>query len=297
GIGSGYTNLMSHEPMDMLTNPFPKLKLRTSEWTATPLGLRSEAFPWPVGAALLATLLLPGLVRGFRRHRSCTEWYLCSYYAVMFLHGGMGGKERYVIPIIPLLFYYGALSLMALGGWLAAQRAPHGASPRGARLGRVLLVVLTLALTARALYERHRQRGGARAFSEGWQHVNARDLREWKQAVQWVKELGPPDCTIYPGPGGIWATIHFLSEQRVGKLHYRWRGLHILKSMVQWDAAMVLMQRHGATYEGVLAAMQEHPDCFERLRENSRAMLYRIHQPRLRQLVERLEAEPPTASP
>ena len=43
--------------------------------------------------------------------------------------------------------------------------------------------------------------------------------------------------------------------------------------------------------------MQEHPDCFERLRENGLAILYRIHQPRLRRLVERLEAEQPTVSP
>lgn len=297
GIGSGYTNLMTHEPMDMLQNPFPKLKLRASEWAATPLGLRSETFPWPVGAALLATLLLPGLVRGFRRRRSCAEWYVCSYFAVMFIHGGMGGKERYVVPIVPVLFYYGYLSLEALGAWAGARLSrPPGARAAGRRLPRLALAAVALALAGRGLYERHRERGGARAFSRGWQQANARAIRDWTEAAGWVEQYGPPGGTIYPGPGGVWATIHFFTGQRVGKLHYRWRGMRILRSMVDWDAGLVLAQRHAATNEGVLAAMKAHPDCFTHLHDNSTLMLYRIDKKRLRAIVAAADS-PQTGTP
>ncbi len=302
GMGSSYKNLMTHEPMDMLENPFPKLRLRAQAWAAAPLGIEPELVSWPVGAALVAVFILPGVVSGFRRTRSAAEFFVATHFLVTFIHGGMGGKERYVIPVVPLIFYFAYQTLKLYGAGirrLVGPRRVAAMAPGGwlAWLQRAGMTLAFLAVLLPALYQRKRARGGAHAFAAGWRRKKAKSFRHWRSFARLIDEEGPPDATIYPGPGGTWAIVHYVSGHRVAKLHYRWRGMRILESMVEWEADFVLAHKHHTTYEGLIAAMNEHPECFTVVNDEGLLRLYRIHKARLRAVVAAAAADPSQALP
>ena len=292
--GSGYTTLAKEEPLKTYKEPFRKLGLRVREWPSTPLGLETEEFPTGLGLILLAAFVVPGLVWGFRRHGSVAEFYLCIFFVLVTIHGGSGGKERYAVPVVPLLFYFGYLSLLLYGSMagrlLGLCREGRAASRR--RLGRVVLAAIVIAWLGTALYRHKRGKGGAGAFKSSSSELKVRRLREWEAAIRWAEHFGPPDATLYPGPAGAWATLHFISGHPVGKLDPRYRGQRILKSMVTWDADLVLTNMEGRTRKGLLPVLQRY-DCFTLLYHSRRMRLYRIDKQRLRQLVAAAETDAP----
>jgi len=280
-VGTNYDNLTSSEPMDMLEDPFPKLRNRASEWAATPLGMDSDDLPWSVGLALLAVFVAPGLVWGFRRHRSCAEFYVCTHFLIMFVHGGMGGKERYVLAVLPLLFYYGYLSVKLHGVWLVRVLglAREGRERRRQQLARAGMALCFLGLVLPALYNHKRGRGGSEAFSDSKQQMKLRRRAEWEEAAQAMEDHGvPKDAVVQAGPRGDWATLHFFCDRKVGKLHPRERGMQIVRRMVDCGATYALPHKHESTRLGIMVVIKTYRQCFERLHvtKDGRLRLYRV---------------------
>jgi len=106
--------------------------LRMREWAAAPFGIDGWHL-WPgLAAGLLALGIVPGLVKGVRAFRGCAEAYLCAYFVLFaFIIGpDPSGKPhpdmRYSVPVVPLLFYYGYLTLSTLAEWAGrTRRAPR----------------------------------------------------------------------------------------------------------------------------------------------------------------------------
>ena len=142
---------------------------------------------WPaVISRLMVAVLVVGWVAAWRRRRSILEWYLLWYAAALLLHPWR--EERFLLPIIPLLWQY----LWIGGRWCVARLARF----RWSRLVRVgLLACLTITLiaqgvaTAQLVWLRHQE------YTLPPPEVLARE--PWRRPIQWTH--------IYD--------IHLLSQQ------------------------------------------------------------------------------------
>jgi hypothetical protein len=84
----------------------------------------------PLAISLFA-VVLTGFVRGIRQRQGMNELYMIFYFAVLILWPiyGAGDARRYMVPLIPFLYYYafkGAESLSALPGGLGARAGSDG---------------------------------------------------------------------------------------------------------------------------------------------------------------------------
>jgi len=300
GPGAGYENLVRKEPVEVLEDPLPKLAMRAKEWAATPFGLDPEDYPQAQGVALFALLLVPGLACAIRRYRGVPEFYLVAYFLVMYFHGGMGGKERYVVPVVPLLFYYGYLSVLAWGRWTARLLGRYGGAFRTGRLRwlpRAVLIAGLVGITGAALYQRRRSRGGARCFHEDRIARAQRWNGRWEQMAEFVQRHLSPNGLIFPSPGGDNALIHYFTRHPVGRLRLRQRGISILRSMLDQNAELAVGVRHERTFAGLIAAIETYPECFEKIYAEHAFMAYRIHRSTLRETVARMQAGPSSDAP
>ena len=288
---SGYTyrGLLRGESRRTMANPMYKLRLRVREWAATPLSLPygDVSFAW--GLVVLGLLLVPGLVWGFRRFCGAAEFYTCALFGVLYFHGGTGGYERYAVRAVPLLLYFGALSLRALGvvggKVLGVSRGPWRRLwlPR---LGRGVLVLAFVALLGNSVYSRIRCRNGAGGFGKKDRARREKELRVWTLAAEWVEELVPEGAKLYTGGGGDWATIHLLTGRYVGKRSSIASDRQILAGMLAWGADHVLADRRSGKTRGLFALIESHPECFEKLRAWGGTWLLRIRREPLEQVLE-----------
>ncbi|NQT54375.1 glycosyltransferase family 39 protein [bacterium] len=268
-----------------------RLGRRMEEWAHTPLNLERDKVSLPVAAAMLGLLVLPGLVVGLRRPRSAAEFYVLAHFAVSYAGGGPTGNERYVIPVVPLLIYYGYLSVRFWGRALGRMVGrPRAAGVVGCVVGALVL--------AHGVRQRVRHKGGAAKFSP---ERRARDIRRcaaWELAGKAVRlAVGNSDAVVYPGSGNGWAKLHFFSRCRVGEVWYTWDvGVRALRDMRDQKCEFVFHDFTNAhsrrRLDPLLAA---HPQLFARVDElndgENHWALYRLHRDRLAPVIDELESK------
>ena len=271
-----------------------KMGLRLSEWPAAALSMRTDQFGWAVGLVVLSVLLVPGLIKGLCRYRSCAEIYLPAFFLVSAIGGGRSGLERYTIPAIPLILYFGYLSLTVLGTWAAAGVRGVARGPRGERAAavapRVVMAAVALAVLGSAVYNRVKCSRGASKFAQERQEKAAGRIRMWEELGRRVAEL-PARARIYPSSGGAWGLIHFFTERRLFNLTTAHRGdLAVIRSMVGWDADYLIYDRKRWRSERRFASiLAKYPQCFQELSANDEVALYEVDKEKLRQALAELE--------
>ncbi|NQT87119.1 glycosyltransferase family 39 protein [bacterium] len=280
GQGRNYNGLIHNEPMRVLADPYGKLQMRAREWLAAPLSRDYEEIPEVVAFVVLGLLLAPGLVRGFRRERSVAELYLLVYFAVQYLHGGKDGHQRYVLPALPLLFYYGQESLRILGALLPGKERP--------RVRRAVLTALFIGLAGHGVYSVIRSRNGA-------SDINAREKLEAQaerlaMTTDCIVEHVPEDATVYAADGGAaWVIFHYTTRRRMGKCLQFYTHDDLLKGMVEWEADFALKTKGQLQPHDVLGLLEGRPEFFTFVAKTDRCQLFRIDKDALKTHVETLK--------
>ncbi|MFP4057189.1 MAG: glycosyltransferase family 39 protein [Candidatus Brocadiia bacterium] len=284
---SSYTTLVRAASRRTIAYPAARLKRRVREWTATPLSLEWDEVAWPAGAGALALLVAPGLAWGFRRHRSCAEFYLCTHFLIATFVGGGHGHERYVVPVVPLLLYYGYLSLRVLGAGAARLLGLQGGQKEPALgcLARVLLTAVLLAILCAAIYYRVRGKHGAVHFSRPRQAETRARRASWEEAARWVERRLPPHAVLWSNT--TVATYYTERRAQVNAFLVRPRG--ILKHMSRCGADYVLADSTRMAH-GLGDTLEAAPQAFVLLEQNDHCRLYRVDREALERALERSKA-------
>lgn len=284
----GYDNLVKQEPKEVLDEPLAKLSLRLTEWGSAPFGLKAALCPPAVGVTLFIVLALPGIVWAFYRYRGTPEFYLICYFLVVLFYGGQGSRERYVVPVLPLLFYYiyetarlygrGLLTLgqRVAGGWLV-ERGPAVCS---AAVG-----AFALAFCGLGIYQRFAGRGATVQLASQVAQRRSAYFAYWKRLNQLLDIHVPKDAVLFAGCGGEEAFVHYFTGRHTGYYLGQERGMQILRRMADQDAAFVLVEKRKATYGSMLFAIRDYVDCFEIVFDRPNNQLYRVRKSRLKQTV------------
>lgn len=283
-----------------VTYQFFKMGLRLKEWPATALSLRESQFVWPAGLALLAVFLIPGLVQGFVRHRSCSEFYLVCFFLVSAVGGGESGLERYATPVVPLIFYFGYLSLTVVGRWMAWGALLAGVEEGIAgKIYHVLLVGITLFVLSNATYNRVKCSRGASKFDAERQEGARKELADWEALARYVADEVPADAKIYPASGGVWDIFHFLSERELFNLSRAHRGeLPVFESLVAWGADYMVYDHRFRSEQRFKDILEKYPACFHEVfrNESDLTRLYRLDKAKLREVLAALKEQAAAAS-
>jgi hypothetical protein len=290
---SSYTHHVHLADSQPLQYQFFKMALRLKEWPATVLSLREEQFVWPAGLALFAVFLIPGLVKGFVQHRSCSEFYLVCFFFVSAIFGGESGLERYATPVVPLIFYFGYLSLTVVGRWVAWAVLAVGLHAKAAaKAPPVLLVVAILFVLCNATYNRVKGSRGASKFDAERQERAREELARWEDLASAIAEKVPAGAKIYPASGGLSDIVHFLTERKLfdlARIHRQ--RLPLFQSMVAWDADYMIYDHRGRSLKRFEAVLRDYPECFELLyaTDEDMARLYRLDKERVEEVLKHLK--------
>ena len=274
----------------------PKLALRIPEWACTPLSLTHYDVTLASGIALWALLLVPGYVQALVRRRSALEVYLPAYLVLSTVAGGPGGHERYVIPVVPLLLYYGYLSVKvdvaaAVAAWrgLRRARAPGALAPR---LPALAAAAAGLLLFSFSVYSRAKTRRGLEKFDPSDLHRQERIVANWRRTADWIHAHLRPDVRIYPGSGGSWGrAAYFIRNPLIMPAvsdHKHW----LLERLLSDRASYVLADAHPYSRDRLDHTLWQYRDrVFARVYQDHRLSVYRIDRRALQTLVKQLEAE------
>jgi hypothetical protein len=269
--GMSYNALIATSPVHVIEDPLGRLALRLTAWVATPLSLERQMVPWPAAVVLFLVLCMPGLVRGLRKHRGAADLYVCSFAVLLVVMAGKYSQERYIVFLLPLLFYYGYLSLCV---W--AERAPR---VRTAMMAGAFLAVLGSAGYRLA-------RGKAEEFTPAVRAAARQRLDDWREAGRWAAQHVPEDATVF----GYWAIVHFFTRRHA--VNYR-RGCPVegqFERMLETNTGFVL---HAVASDfrprvGLASVLERHPDTFRLLEQNGSCALYAVRRELLPDLIRAL---------
>ena len=287
GPGQTYTTMVLSAGNRPLTDFVDRLQLRLSEWAATPLSWSYRETPWAAGLAILCVLLLPGFVIGLRRFRSAAEFYLGAYFILMVLVGGNTSHERYVVPVVPLLLYYGYLSVSALSAWLSEKLGKgRGTAPRRGLLWAVrhLALIAGVALLCFAVRERVKHRRGARSFSPRRREEARRRVLGWRRASVWADRYIPEDATVY----GPWSRICYFTE-RHSRNPAKVNDTRVeLAYVLTCGARFALVEPYDVSRLFIKPLISRFPQCFTPVCATKQVVLYRIERQRIQETLTRL---------
>jgi len=271
--GMSYNALILSSPVRVAADPLGQLAQRLTAWVVTPLSLERNSLAWFVALPLFLTLSAPGVVRGLRQRRGVTDLYVCSFAVVLVVMAGKYSQERYIVFILPLLFYYGYLSLRV---W--TDRAPA--------LRAAAMALAVIAILGTAGYRLARRKSGTWKLSPSARATARRHLADWRQTEQWAAEHAPQDATLF----GHWAVVHFFTRRHAAP-YPRQCGIEgHLQRMLDARASFVLhsLAKDLRPGVGLLNVLEAHPEAFEPLERNESCALYAIRREALPQLIQAL---------
>jgi len=292
--GWGLPHTSSYEglataPMQGVGRVVEKAALRLTEWTAAPLSMNCRRVSWPFGLLWLGLFLVPGLVKSIRQSRDLTAFYVCAYFVVMTVAGGSGGHERYVVPVIPLLFYFGYSSAAILGKWVGSALGKlrrGGRDAASARLWpRVVVVLLGLSVAGHGASRWAKAKNVAKGFTAKGRADAGSRLRMWQEVGRWVEAHAPRRATICTSSLGSWSYVHFFTERHVVALRPNMGAAEALNMMAQQGVGFVVVDARPQTEKRLLPVLRQHPECFTLICGGEQCSLYRVEKERLRDLV------------
>ena len=286
---AGYTRHLETVVPQTLGDLLELARLRLVESVSTHLSRSHNQVRWPVALVAVALLLAPGLVKGFRERRSAAEVYVCAYLALLLVAGGQGGYERYMVPLVPLLFYYGCLSVALVCTW-AARRLGRKDSESEAR---IVVLILALAVVSHGVVNRVRCKRGASAFRADERAEAVQERKAWEELARWVEDAVPADDPLYVGAGGTLPIVHFFTERRtMACLGVEPNAPDVLRHLAGSGARFLVLDDRPWSVKRLGPVLEEFPACFVLLHENEHCSLYGTHKDKLDAAVARLPGEP-----
>ena len=275
--------------------------LRLTEWAAAPLSMNCRRVSWPVALVWLGLFLLPGLVKAIRQSRDLTAFYVCAYFAVMTVVGGSGGHERYVVPVIPLLFYFGYASAAIVGEWGASALGKLRRGGRDAasahRWSRVAVVLLGLSVAGYGASRWAKAKNVSKGFTAEGRADAGSKLRMWQEVGRWAEAHVPRRATICTPDLGSWSYVHFFTERHVVALRPNMRTTEVLTMMAHQDVEFVFEDARPEATAGLTPVLRQYPECFTLLCGNEQCRLYRVEKKKLRGLASILTTRDDPRSP
>jgi hypothetical protein len=267
--------------------------LRLTEWLMTPLNMDDEKATAPLAVAAFAVLIVPGLFVGFGRYRSCMEFYLCAHFAVSALGGGPTGGPRYVLPVVPLLFYYGGVSLDVLGSVIGSFFGRRGRTWGG----RLLVGLCAGMILAYAVYVRAKADRGASKFERERRERDRVRVAVWRAAGERVRQAvaEAEGGLVYPGSGNTWAKLHYFADVPVAEVRFQHVRERAMRAMLEQGADFVFDDvTNDHCRRRLDPLLGEHGECFEKLAEfrkgDNHLVLYRLDREKLRAALAEAEA-------
>jgi hypothetical protein len=291
---AGYTRHLENVVPQTFGDLLELARLRLIECVSTPLSRSHNQVRWPVALAAVALFLVPGLVKGFRERCSAAEVYACAYLALLLVAGGQGGYERYMVPLVPLLFYYGCLSSSVVGAGVS-RWTRHESAERGTRIA---LFVLALAVVSHGVVNRVRCKRGASAFRADERAEAAREREAWEQLARWVSDDVPVGEPLYVGAGGTLPIAQFFTGRRtIACLGVEPNAPDVLRHLAGSGARFVVLDDREWSVGRLVPALEAFPECFALLHENEHCSLYGVHKGRLDAAVARFPGRPGEPDP
>ncbi|MFP4057190.1 MAG: glycosyltransferase family 39 protein [Candidatus Brocadiia bacterium] len=282
GKYASYRTLVSAATRRTHEVPLYRLRLRLREWVTTPLGLEYHEMPWAVAAGAFALLVLPGLVDGLVRRRGCAEFYLAAFFVISTCFGGEGGHERYVVPIVPLLLYFGYESLGVLGRGLGAvfgARTEGVEAPRPGCLARAVMVLAVVGILGSAVYTRVRYTRGAEALAPDERQGHAEEHRAFQAMADYIRQHVPEDAVLYGSSGGATSVYYYYLDRPIIRPTPGEMGLRALRRLrdsdVDYVVSEVLTMKGEDRIDSMLALCRQ---CLEHVHGESGCDLWRVNQ-------------------
>ncbi|MAF10664.1 hypothetical protein CMK11_09445 [Candidatus Poribacteria bacterium] len=189
----------SHPHTGTLSWPALRARLATNARyyaTLTALLLTSKRSPaWWLALVVIAGWALTGI-----RGATAAEWYFAGYVAVYILWPAHQG-ERFLVPVLPFIFYYALAALTAIGALVArVATAPTSRRP--------LAESATAAVLAAAFVLAGAREVGVRVRTERRDPYYQGVMRDYIAALAWLREASAPDAVIVTNRapyGVLWA--------------------------------------------------------------------------------------------
>lgn len=231
--------------------------------------------PW-VSKTVLPTLLAGMIFGGFLwcalRRRTIVEYYVGFYMLVLLLYRG-NHLQRYLVPLIPFIWYY---FLTAGDRLLPRLGKTHLSEPRQQRgivwAATLLLAVLliangTVAVLANTVYKGR----------DDYYHVVGEDM--YKEVALWAKAHTPSDSVF------MWAkpSLRFLWAERKAAKYPHTTNTNtedILRTIRLQNVAYVVVDAFSAVTQRYLRpVVEQYPDDFSLVYEKEGSKVYRVLQP------------------
>jgi hypothetical protein len=239
--------------------------------------------PWLAGPVipLMLTLLICG---GFLWHvlqkRTVLEYYMV-FYMIILLPLAVDNPQRYLVPLIPFIWYYFLSATGLLLAWL--DRRVLAFNPRyqqGILLPTKLLVLLLLMANMTMTVVANTVHSGR----EGYYHVVGEE--GYRSVVPWVQAHASPDSVF------VWAkpSLRFLWTGHKAVNYPRARDVEaVLRSLHQQHVDYVVVDAFSDVAQRRLRpVVQRYPEYFRLEYKDDVSEVYRIEKPSL-------NARPPTS--
>jgi 4-amino-4-deoxy-L-arabinose transferase-like glycosyltransferase len=225
---------------------------------------------WVVLPLLLALLIFAGFIWCVLRKRTIVEYYVFFYLCLLLPFPG-SRQQRYLIPLLPFIWYYFFTATAQLLRWLRQKSlAVDHAYRRGVMVAATLLVVfLLIANGTAAVIEDIVYRG-----REGYYHRVSQ--AGFMDMLQWVKAHTPPD-SLFMGPK---SSLGFLLAGRKAVQMAHGNPEAVLRYIhAQAVDYVVLDSLSKVTQRRLRPVVEEYPDRFSLAYARGRIQVYRVTTP------------------
>jgi len=217
---------------------------------------------------VFALCIFGGFIQKAAWHRSILEYYLSVYMLIVLLFPGTR-PQRYVVPLIPFIWYYFFVFARHLLAFVrdTLQGAFSKLEPGVNVLANLFLVLLLIANGATAVWGNVLKNG-----KEGYYHVVGEG--GYTRVLPWVRANTPPKSTF------LWAkaSLRFLltGRQSYRGIERKGAALHLVR---QGNVDYVVVDTFSEMAEGWLRPLiSEHPQKFDLVYDDGVSKVYKVRQ-------------------
>jgi hypothetical protein len=207
---------------------------------------------------LLSFLWLSGFVIALMRQRSVMEYYTLAYFGIYLLWPSWQG-ERFLIPVLPMIFYYALQPLLALLRWEYSGRSVQGPGLAAISLA---LIMLNAPLLIQAISAERRE-----------PYYRGSDA-DYFESMSWLRAHTSEDSVVITDK----APVSFLMSGRKSLTPTLSRfQSEVLESIILNGGTHIVIRESGYARQFVNPVVESRPEIFRELHRVGTATIYEIH--------------------
>ncbi len=218
----------------------------------------------PFFTNLLAALVLSGFVVAIIRRRTVVEYYILIYGSVYLLWPSWMG-ERFLTPILPMIFYYALQPLLLLFRWCPSLRLSKKtvAISRAAVLSLITLVIILLnSSIVVSLIRTERQ-----------QPYYTEDFIEFTKAAKWIRNHTPENA-IFIANG--FTRTHFYTDRKTFPPLFTDDMQKALDYITSHDTTHIVTDKGGFSLGYLIPIIRTYPEHFHEIHRIGDHIIYEI---------------------